>query len=56
MYSGITQGLFNVSRVEKKPGISNYAVTLNDKLREGLIVGASVNIDGVCQTVTKLMA
>ena len=54
MYSGITQGLFNVSRVEKQPGIINYAVTLNDKLLEGLMVGGSVNIDGVCQTINKI--
>ena len=54
MYSGITQGLFNVSRVEKKPGLINYVVTLNDKLLEGLVVGASINIDGVCQTVTEI--
>jgi riboflavin synthase len=54
MYSGITQGLFIVSLVEKKPGILNYSVTLNHKLMEGLAVGASVNIDGVCQTVTHI--
>ncbi len=52
MYSGITQGLFVVSRVEKKPGIINYVVTLNSELMQGLKIGASVNIDGVCQTVS----
>jgi riboflavin synthase len=51
MYSGITQGLFPVSRVEKKPGLINYSVTLSSALLEGLKIGASVNVDGVCQTV-----
>lgn len=54
MYSGITQGLFVVSRVEKKPGIINYAVKLNAELTQGLKIGASVNIDGVCQTVAQI--
>lgn len=52
MYSGITQGLFTVTQVEKKPGIIHYTVKLNAELLHGLRTGASVNIDGVCQTVT----
>lgn len=56
MYSGITQGLFVVSRVEKKPGTIHYAVVLNDHLMDGLKIGSSVNVDGVCQTVTAINA
>lgn len=54
MYSGITQGLFTVSQVEKKPGLIDYTVKLNTALIQGLKIGASVNIDGVCQTVTAI--
>lgn len=51
MYSGITQGLFFVSHVDKKPGLIRYTVAFNAALVEGLHTGASMNIDGVCQTV-----
>jgi riboflavin synthase len=54
MYSGITQGLFTVSQVEKKPGLIHYTVKLNEALIQGLKTGASVNIDGVCQSVTAI--
>lgn len=51
MYSGITSGLFEVVFVEKSPGLTIYSVRLNAKLTESLNTGASVAIDGVCQTV-----
>jgi riboflavin synthase len=51
MYSGITRGTFEVTRVERKPGLLTYEVELNEELAEGLAPGASVSIDGVCQTV-----
>ncbi len=54
MYSGITKGLFNVSKVTQKPGLIEYSVLLNNELAQGLTLGASVNIDGVCQTVTQI--
>ncbi len=54
MYSGITQGLYPVARVEKKPGLIEYSVLLSLELIQSLKIGASVNIDGVCQTVTHI--
>lgn len=54
MFSGITQGLFTVCWVEKHPGLIHYRVKLNAKLMDGLKTGASVSIDGVCQTVTAI--
>ncbi len=54
MYSGITQGIFLVSAVDKQPGIIHYEVLLNSVLIEGLKIGASINVDGVCQTVTQI--
>jgi riboflavin synthase len=54
MYSGITQGLFCISRLASRAGTIDYAVLLNEQMVQGLAVGSSVNIDGVCQTVTQI--
>ena len=54
MYSGITNGLFEVSHVEKKPGLITYNVKLSSELIDGLTIGASVAVDGVCQTVVSI--
>lgn len=54
MYSGITRGLFPVVQVEKKPGLTNYVVRFNDELCKDLQIGASVSVDGVCQTVISI--
>ncbi|MGD8859399.1 MAG: riboflavin synthase subunit alpha [Myxococcales bacterium] len=51
MFTGITRGTFPVTRIEREPGLLRYAVALPERLREGLELGASVSIDGVCQTV-----
>lgn len=55
MYSGITCGLFDVIHVDKKPGLMSYTVRLNSKLLHNLNIGASVAIDGVCQTVVSII-
>ena len=54
MYSGITSGLFEVVHVDKKPGLMTYTVQLNPPLLKNLTIGASVSIDGVCQTVVSI--
>jgi len=54
MFTGITRGTFEVVSVERRPGLLVYAVALPPALREGLQVGASVSIDGVCQTVVEI--
>ncbi|MCH9754809.1 riboflavin synthase subunit alpha [Rickettsiella endosymbiont of Litargus connexus] len=51
MYSGITQGLFVVKSLTKRPGLFHYSVVLNEELVKNLKTGASISIDGVCQTV-----
>ena len=50
MYTGITRGLFPVVRVEREPALLRYDVDLAE-YGAGLEPGASVAIDGVCQTV-----
>lgn len=51
MYTGITRGTFPVVRTARAPDLLSFAVELNDALVAGLEPGASVAIDGVCQTV-----
>lgn len=51
MFSGITQGLFTVKSLLKQPGLLRYSVVFNEALLKDLKIGASVAIDGVCQTV-----
>ena len=54
MYSGITQGLFVVKALIKRPGLFHYSVVLNKELVKDLKIGSSVSIDGVCQTVVAI--
>jgi riboflavin synthase len=51
MFTGIVQGAFPVRRIAHKKNALSYAVELPDELRAGLQRGASVSVDGVCQTV-----
>jgi riboflavin synthase len=54
MFSGITRGLFPVVEVARSPTVLRYAVDLGP-LSRGLEVGASVSIDGVCQTAVAVV-
>lgn len=54
MYSGITRGLYEVVQVETKPGLIVYAVRFDAQLLDNLTIGASVAIDGVCQSVVSI--
>jgi riboflavin synthase len=51
MFTGIVQGVFPVRRIQRKASSLSYAVDLPEDLRTGLKRGASVSVDGVCQTV-----
>jgi riboflavin synthase len=53
MYTGIVQACVPVVRVESRPGLKTYAVELPEDLLVRLELGASVSIDGVCQTVVR---
>jgi riboflavin synthase len=54
MYTGIVQACAPVVRVESKAGLKTYAVEIPEDLVAGLKLGASVSIDGVCQTVVRI--
>lgn len=53
MFTGITRGTFEVVEVERSPDLLRYRVDLGAYGR-GLELGASVSIDGCCQTVVEL--
>lgn len=54
MFTGIIRGLFKIVEIQKKPQLVSYAVHFNAELLKNLEVGASVSIDGTCQTVAKI--
>jgi riboflavin synthase len=54
MFTGIVQACVPVTHVDRKPGLFTYTVALPDDLLRGLKPGASVSIDGVCQTVASI--
>lgn len=54
MFTGIVKGLCPVKAVKKQKDFLQYAVKLPKELLKGLKQGASVSIDGVCQTVVKV--
>jgi riboflavin synthase len=54
MFTGIVKGLFFIGDVIKHNGLTQYSVILPASMREGLQIGASVSIDGVCQSVVSV--
>lgn len=54
MFTGIVKGLCPVIQVDQKPGLMRYSIEFEGALLEGLERGASVAIDGVCQTVVEI--
>lgn len=54
MFSGITQGVFPVVKLERNPFLLNYTVCLCENLISNLNVGDSIAVDGVCQTVVDI--
>jgi riboflavin synthase len=55
MYTGITQGLRPVVSLQKLPKLLRYQVDLGPELARGIQRGASIAIDGVCQTVVAIV-
>lgn len=51
MFTGITMGTFPIVALERGEGRMDMTIGLSAELREGLKVGASVAVDGVCLTV-----
>jgi riboflavin synthase len=54
MFTGIVQGIATVSALVDRPGLRSFVLSLPAGFCQGLAVGASVAVDGVCLTVTSL--
>ncbi|MFM2484570.1 riboflavin synthase subunit alpha [Celerinatantimonas yamalensis] len=54
MYSGIIDGHYPVCEINNQPGLLSFDVLFPESLLGGLQLGASVAIDGVCQTVSRI--
>jgi len=54
MFTGIVRGTAPVATVERSDGWQTIAICLGDDLLESLEIGASVAVDGVCLTATRI--
>ena len=53
MFTGIVQSTCKVISIEKKTGLKVFELDIKPNLTQGLNIGASVAVNGVCLTVTK---
>jgi riboflavin synthase len=54
MFTGIVQGIAQVSSLVDRPGLRSFTLQFPAGFCAGLAIGASVSCDGVCLTVTEL--
>jgi riboflavin synthase len=54
MFTGIVQGIASVTALTARPGLRSFTLGFPPGFADGLAVGASVAVDGVCLTVTAL--
>lgn len=54
MYSGIIHDAYPVKDLVKKEGLLSFSLELPKELLEGIELGASVGVDGVCLTVAEI--
>jgi len=54
MFTGIVTATFPIVALTRKPGLTSFAVAFDDAHRRDLQIGASVSLDGVCMTVTRI--
>ncbi|MBK1616309.1 riboflavin synthase [Rubrivivax gelatinosus] len=55
MFTGIVQGIATVATVTDRPGLRSFTLRFPTGFADGLAIGASVAVDGVCLTVTELV-
>lgn len=54
MFTGIVQGIARIANLQDRPGLRSYHLEFPPGFCQGLEIGASVAVDGVCLTVTAL--
>lgn len=55
MFTGIVHGVGQISSVTHSPMFTRYTLTLPAFLLNNLSIGASISVDGVCQTVVEII-
>lgn len=56
MFTGIVQGIATITAVVDHDGLRTLSITFPQGFCNGLAIGASVAIDGVCLTVTRIQS
>lgn len=54
MFTGIVQSTATVTHIEHLPQLTKYTIDLPPHLLDGLTLGASVSVQGACQTVVAI--
>ncbi len=54
MFTGIVQGIARLTHLEDRTGLRRLVLTFPSGFDEGLAIGASVSVEGVCLTVSAL--
>lgn len=54
MFTGIIQAVAVIASIDDRPGLRSFTIDFPAGFCEGLAVGASVAVDGVCLTVTQV--
>lgn len=54
MFTGIVQGIYEVTSVRREADLLTYEIALDSNRIAGLEPGASVSVEGVCQTVVSI--
>jgi riboflavin synthase len=56
MFTGIIQGVATITSINDVEGMRTFTLELPQGFSDGLQIGASVSVDGVCLTVTAIPA
>lgn len=56
MFTGIVQGMATIAAIDDHDGLRTFDIEFPENFCEGLAVGASVAIDGVCLTAAKIVS
>ena len=56
MFTGIVQGISTIASIRDAEGLRTFTIDFSPGFIDGLAVGASVSVDGVCLTVTQVLS
>lgn len=56
MFTGIVQGVSTITSIRDAEGLRTFTLEFPPGFSDGLSVGASVSVDGVCLTVTSILS